>query len=32
MPALLAITEITALGQSYLDGIFMGDTDLYPRI
>ena len=31
MPALLAIPEVTALGQSYLDGTFMGDIDLYPR-
>ena len=31
MPTLLAIPEVTALGQSYLDGTFMGDIDLYPR-
>ena len=28
---LLAIPEVSALGQSYLDGTFMGDIDLYPR-
>ena len=31
MPALLAIPEVTALGQSYLDGTFTGDIDSYPR-
>ena len=31
MHALLAIIEVTTLGQSYLDGTFMGDIDLYPR-
>ena len=32
IPVLLAIMEVAASGQSYLDGTFMGDIDLYPRI
>ena len=31
VPPLLAIPEVTALGQSYLDGTFMGGIDSYPR-